>query len=528
MEENRSLVKGKKLGEGVYGIVYQTTVTDDDGNKEEYALKRNLSYVNVKGIEVVRELNYLATLDHPLIVKLIEVSLGGDPFEGTPMTPTKDDALDDKCHFLLEKADCDLRKYLKKGKPKNLKKMKYLICQILLAIEYVHSKGIIHRDIKPDNILLKKTDNCYQAILTDFGLSCFQTTYRPTTPGTVSSWFRAPEISSRYTYYDTKIDVWALGALFFEMISFRPFVVANNPDRSVMTEINKSHPSISKGEWKKFLEKAGRKYEITYRESNKGFQKLILEKNKALNSGTMLFDDESGSLEQFSDLLDKMMKINPCDRITATEALNHPFFSFWKDYISGMREKYLLPPKEDKLFIHNCIERAWACNIALNIYNNRNDHKWYSHHIIFQALRLFDDHIHKVYMSKETTFRDRVTREMGKIYTYSETGLYFHTCIYLMIKFVSCLKTPPSWKKVFPNRYGKEKYVAQSEMFEEMLLQENDYSFVKPNFINLLDKEKSDQEDKEYNIRKALSAYCYIKEDYAGSINDLFEKKYNN
>ena len=54
--EHRRIIKGKKLGTGAYGIVYRTIVKSAEGEDEEFALKRNLSTVDVKGIEVVREL----------------------------------------------------------------------------------------------------------------------------------------------------------------------------------------------------------------------------------------------------------------------------------------------------------------------------------------------------------------------------------------------------------------------------------------------------------------------------------------
>ena len=521
--EHRRIIKGKKLGTGAYGIVYRTIVKSAEGEDEEFALKRNLSTVDVKGIEVVRELNFLATLNHPLVVKLVEVSLGGDPFDNAPMSPKNYE--DDKCHFLLEKADTDLRKYLKKGKPKNMKKIKSLMCQICIGMEYIHSKGIIHRDIKPDNILLKKADGCISAIITDFGLSSKTTKYRPSTPGVVSSWFRAPEIASRYTYYDTKTDVWAVGCLLYEMASFKPFVSPDNPDRCVMDDISKAHPSVTEEDWEKFLSKAGRRFDIKYRSSQRGFKDLIYSRNKPLASGDVDFDEESGKFSDFIDLLEKMMKINPDERCSMTEVLDHPFFGCWASEIQKMRERYN-QPKEEKIYIHNCIERAWACNIALNIYNNRGEYKWYSHHAIFHALRIFDDHLHAIYTSPETTFRDRVTRDMGKIYTYNEVSLYFYTCIYLAIKFLYCLRNPPSWKKVFPNRFNKRSYIEQSEIFEERLLQDSEYNFIHLTFIDILDKESCKEEDKEYNIRKAMLNYCHVSGDFEGDIKLLYDRQY--
>ena len=120
--------------------------------------------------------------------------------------------VEDSHHFILEFSDGDLEDFYPKCN--NYYYLK-VMCQTLLGIEFIHSKGVIHRDLKPGNILVSMgKDGLPYAKIIDFGLACHSSHYRPSTPGTVTHWYRAPEICCRYDYYDTATDMWSLGCVF--------------------------------------------------------------------------------------------------------------------------------------------------------------------------------------------------------------------------------------------------------------------------------------------------------------------------
>ena len=129
--------KKKKLGEGAYGVVYEAEI-DNEGEVEKVAVKRNYGDVENQGISCIRELNFLATLNHPCITKLKSVSLG-DPFpKECPMTPRpqRNEMREDTHHFILEFSQHCLEDYYLECS--DFYELKIIMTQILLGLEYIH------------------------------------------------------------------------------------------------------------------------------------------------------------------------------------------------------------------------------------------------------------------------------------------------------------------------------------------------------------------------------------------------------
>lgn len=87
-------------------------------------------------------------------------------------------------------------------------------------MEYCHARRILHRDLKPQNLLIDESRNLK---LADFGLArAFAIPIRPYTHEVVTLWYRAPEILMGSRHYSTAVDIWSIGCIFAEMVLKKP------------------------------------------------------------------------------------------------------------------------------------------------------------------------------------------------------------------------------------------------------------------------------------------------------------------
>ena len=277
-----------KLGEGTYGVVFKAL---DLKSHEVVAIKKVKLENELEGVPstAIREISLLKELSHPNVIKLKDVV-----FE------------EGKLFLVFEYVEYDLKKFIdkhKKGLPPEL--IRSFLYQILNAIIYCHSHRVIHRDLKPQNILIDKSGTLK---LADFGLArAFGLPIKTLTHEVVTLWYRAPEILLGQKEYALPIDIWSVGCIFAEMAQrkalfpgdseigqiFQIFQVQGTPDETHwpgVTKIKDYKPTFPK--WKP--------------------QSLV----KYVPSL-----DPAGI-----DLLGQMVALNPVKRISAKTALVHPYF----------------------------------------------------------------------------------------------------------------------------------------------------------------------------------------------------------
>ena len=207
----------KQIGEGSFAQVY---LVEDIKTKKQYVLKTIL----LEGLkdkeykETLKEVSIIQKLDHPNIIKLYEAFLCKLPRK--------------KLNLITEYADGgDLSNKIDKLKERNKFLSEDLILdyftQICLALYHIHKKKIIHRDIKSKNVFVTKNGIIK---LGDFGISTQLANtwdFAQTLKGT--PYYLAPEVISNYPY-NTKADIWSLGVLLYELITFKlPFDANNIP-----------------------------------------------------------------------------------------------------------------------------------------------------------------------------------------------------------------------------------------------------------------------------------------------------------
>lgn len=91
---------------------------------------------------------------------------------------------------------------------------------MIRGVEYCHARRVLHRDLKPQNLLIDESRNLK---LADFGLArAFGIPLRAYTHEVVTLWYRAPEILMGSKHYSTAVDMWSIGCIFAEMVLKKP------------------------------------------------------------------------------------------------------------------------------------------------------------------------------------------------------------------------------------------------------------------------------------------------------------------
>lgn len=201
-------VRTETLGEGTYGVVYKAK---DQVSGEIIALKKIKLELEDEGIPstALREIAVLKTLRHPNVVRLCDVEHG-----------------ENRLYLAFEFVNQDLKKHLDttRNRPYNKNLIASYTMQLLRGIDYCHSRGVIHRDLKPGNILIDMEGNLKIA---DFGLArAFAVPIKPYTHEVITLWYRAPEILLGAKQYSLGVDMWSVGCIFAEMVRHRALWVS--------------------------------------------------------------------------------------------------------------------------------------------------------------------------------------------------------------------------------------------------------------------------------------------------------------
>eukprot|EP01068_Selenidium_serpulae_P012115 Selendium_serpulae@DN5772_c0_g1_i6.p1 len=191
-----------KIGEGTYGVVYKAM----DNHDKIWALKKIRLETEEEGIPstAIREISLLKELHHPNIVRLEDV------FHTEKRLTLVFEYLDQDLKKLLDGSDCGLDKVT----------IQSYLYQLLDGVAYCHAHRVLHRDLKPQNLLINREGKLK---LADFGLArAFGIPVRSYTHEVVTLWYRAPDVLMGSKQYSTPVDIWSVGCIFAEMVNGRP------------------------------------------------------------------------------------------------------------------------------------------------------------------------------------------------------------------------------------------------------------------------------------------------------------------
>jgi protein kinase len=277
----------KALGDGTYGCVSRA---QNKQTGEVVAIKKfKQKYRSWDECVKLREVASLRKLIHPNIVKLKEVIREND-----------------ELHLVFEHMDSNLYEFIK-GRTKALpeSKVRNMMFQTLQALLHCHKNGYFHRDMKPENILVKGD----AVKLADFGLAREIRARPPFTDYVSTRWYRAPEVLLRSAVYNSPLDIWATGAIMAELYTARPLFPGSS-ESDQLFKICSVCGTPSQSAWPDGYRLAAK---INFK-----FPRFV-----PTDLGTLVPQASPEGLE----LMNGSMQWDPNSRLSAARCLQHPYFA---------------------------------------------------------------------------------------------------------------------------------------------------------------------------------------------------------
>jgi cyclin-dependent kinase 16 len=277
------------LGEGTYATVYlgESLLTG-----KLVALKEiRLEHEEGAPCTAIREVSLLRNLKHANVVTLHDIIY-----------------TDRILTLVFEYVEHDLRDYMEEVDTMiNLNNVKLFLVQLLRGLAYCHKRRVLHRDLKPQNLLI---NNNGELKLADFGLARAQSVPTKTYSNeVVTLWYRPPDVLLGSKEYSSHIDMWGVGCILYEMLTRKAMFPGSTTDEQLNLIFQTLGPPTP--------ERASSLFESPI------FKQLNFRpsKPKPLTKLSPRIDGQS------SDLLDKFLKYEGRERISAADAMHHTFLS---------------------------------------------------------------------------------------------------------------------------------------------------------------------------------------------------------
>ncbi|CAD8134374.1 unnamed protein product [Paramecium pentaurelia] len=287
----------KLIGSGTYGSV---VLAYDIQHKSRKVAIKKLNQIEdvIDAKRILREILIQRQMDHPNILKIYDILYDSQNFD---------------LYIVSEYYPTDLGKVVAGHQELSVEHVQFIMYQLCKGLHYLHSSNSIHRDIKPRNILAnEKCEVCY----CDFGFARKfdeneeQQGDESMTEYVVTRFYRAPEIMLSSSRYSKPVDVWALGCTFAELMSRRILFHAPNYLQMIKL-IFEILGKPSDEELRTFVTNV----------NALSFIEKLPHKTPQPASFSVPYPDAKAR-----DLLDKMLQLNPLNRITIQQCLEHPFF----------------------------------------------------------------------------------------------------------------------------------------------------------------------------------------------------------
>ncbi|KAI9291426.1 Pkinase-domain-containing protein [Neoconidiobolus thromboides FSU 785] len=298
------------ISSGTYGRVYKAFINDSTGSRffaiKKFKPEKEGQDAAATGISqsATREINLCRELKHDNLISLEEVVLE----EGS-------------IYMVFDYAEHDFQQIIHHHAytlrtPLPEKMIKSLLWQLLNGVHYLHENWVMHRDLKPANLLI--TD---QGLVKVGDLGLARSFFRPIQPlynsdkVVVTVWYRAPELILGARHYTKAIDMWSVGCIFGEMLISRPLFKGEE------LRMEKRTIPFQKNQMLKIIEVLGNPTVDKWNDLQymPDYSHMSAFKKSLFNACHV--KSEAGF-----QLLESMLIYDPKLRITAKQALNHPYF----------------------------------------------------------------------------------------------------------------------------------------------------------------------------------------------------------
>lgn len=290
----------RELGQGAYGVVCAAKSVETG---QDVAIKKVLK-VFEKSILAKRALRE---------IKLLRHFNGHENITGLLDMDIADVTNFNEIYLVQELMEADLHQIIRSEQPLTDAHFQYFIYQICRGVKFIHSANVLHRDLKPGNLLVNA--DCELKIC-DFGLArgLSDSTTGFMTEYVATRWYRAPEIMLSFKSYTKAIDMWSIGCIFAELLGGKPLFkgrdyvdqlnqilcILGTPDDATLRRIGSERAQL-------YIRSLKRTYKVPWAQM---FPKA---------SATAL------------DLLERLLTFDPAARITVEEALAHPYLEAYHD-----------------------------------------------------------------------------------------------------------------------------------------------------------------------------------------------------
>ncbi|KAI8069537.1 kinase-like domain-containing protein [Gongronella butleri] len=293
----------REMGQGAYGVVCSAK---DTTTNEQVAIKKvcRIFEKNILAKRALREVKLLKHFNgHENITSIIDMDIVN---------------LQDfnEIYLVQELMEADLHQIIRSGQPLTDAHFQYFVYQICRGLKYIHSANVLHRDLKPGNLLVNA--DCELKIC-DFGLARGYSDNPDSNAGFMTEyvatrWYRAPEIMLSFQSYTKAIDMWSVGCIFAEMLGGKPLFKG----RDYVDQLNQILGILGTPD-EETLQRVGSERAQMYIRSLPIMPRIPFQ-NLYPNANPLAID-----------LLSKLLEFDPARRITVEEALAHRYLSAYHD-----------------------------------------------------------------------------------------------------------------------------------------------------------------------------------------------------